>query len=81
MAESRTTKFIRRLEVGVHEPGLSHAQRMLMVGLNADTWCMQSSGIELTRTVTPERGFAPSASRKEDMGCLELCCLLGRGQF
>jgi len=28
-----------------------------------------------------ERGSPPSASREEDVGCLELCRLLGRGQF
>ena len=33
MAESRTKKFIRRLEVG-NESGLTHAQLMLTVGLH-----------------------------------------------
>jgi hypothetical protein len=77
MAESRAKKFIRRLEVS-HEPGLSHAQLMLMVGLDIDTQYMQSTKVMPTLL---ERGFAPSTSREEDVGCLELCGLLGRRQF
>jgi hypothetical protein len=76
MAESRAKKFIRRLEVS-HEPGLSHAQLMLMVGLNIDTQYLQSKGVPTLL----ERGFAPSTSREEDVGCLELCGLLGRRQL
>lgn len=72
MAESRAKKFIRQLEV-THESGLSHAQLMLTVGL--DIQCMRSTG-RLTRPL--ERRFAPSTSREEDVGCLELCSLLGR---
>lgn len=74
MAESRTKKFIRRLELA-HEPGLNHAQLMLMVGLD-----VPSTG-RLIRTPILERGFAPRTSRKEDVGSLELCSLLGRRQF
>jgi hypothetical protein len=77
MAESRTKKFIRRLEVN-HEPGLAHAQLMLMVGL--DTQRILPTG-RLIRTLVLERGFTPSTSREEDVGFLELCRLLGRGQF
>ena len=77
MAESRTKKFIQRLEVN-HEPGLNHAQLMLMVGL--DTQFNLSPG-RLIRTPTIERGFAPSTSREEDVGCLEFCGLLGCRQF
>jgi len=79
MAESRAKKFIRRLEV-THEPGLNHTQLMLTVGLDIDTQYIQSTGT-LTPTFIPERGFAPSTSREEDVGCLELCGLLGCGQF
>lgn len=77
MAESRIKKVIHRLEV-THEPGLSHAQLMLMVGLHTR---FTLSTDRLIRVLTPERGFAPSTSRKEDVGFLELCGLLGCGQF
>ena len=74
MAESRTKKFVRRLEVA-HGPGLNHAQLMLMVGLD-----IPSTGRQ-TRTFILERGFAPSPPREEDVGFLELCGLLGCRQF
>jgi len=77
MAEGPTKKFLCRLEVN-HEPGLNHAQLMLMVGL--DTQRIPSTG-SLIRTFFLERRFAPSASREEDVGCLEFCGLLGRRQF
>jgi hypothetical protein len=35
----------------------------------------------LTRLLPSERGFTPSTSREEDVGCLELCSLLGCGQL
>jgi len=35
----------------------------------------------LILTLILERRFAPSSSREEDMGRLEFCCLLCRGQF
>ena len=77
MADSPTKKFIHRLEVN-HEPGLNHVQLMLMVGL--DTLCIPPTG-RLIRTCVLERRFAPCASREADLGCLELCGLLGRRQF
>lgn len=79
MAESRAKKFIRQLEV-THEPGLSHTQLMLLVSLDIDTQYVLF-GSRLTCTSTLERGLAPSTSREEDVGCLELCSLLGCGQF
>ena len=79
MAESRAKKFIRRLEVA-HEPGLSHSQLMLTVGLDIYVQYIQPTGT-LTRTSMLERGSPPCTSRKEDVGCLELCGFLGRGQF
>ena len=36
---------------------------------------------KLIHTLTLERGLAPSTSREEDVGWLELRRLLGRGQF
>ena len=77
MAESRAKKFIRRLEVN-HEPGLTRSQLMLMVGLG--TLRTLSTG-RLIHTLVLERGLAPSTSRKADVGFLEFCRLLGRGQF
>ena len=77
MADSPTKKFIQRLEVN-HEPGLSHSQLMLMVGL--DTKRVLSTG-RLICILVLERGSAPSASREEDMGFLEFCSLLGCRQF
>jgi len=77
MAESRTAKIIHRLEV-THGPGLNHSQLMLMVGLDTRFVLLTR---RLIRALAVERGFAPSASREEDVGFLELCGLLGCGQF
>ena len=68
MAESRIKEFIR-LEVN-HESGTIHALLMLAVGLHQmHSFCRQ-----------PGSWFVPSTSREGDVGCLELCRLLGRGQ-